>query len=136
MTGDVPQTEPAAERFNQDWLENAINGVTERDFWARSLRETTERAEAAEAALAEAHRCDALCRDVEDERDRLLADAERARPVVEAAKALRAAQRRDVIQRPITVHDLFGRVEEFRAIREAFAAAVDAYEEQERGTDA
>lgn len=87
------------------------------------------------ADLAEAHRCDVLCREVEDERDQLAAETERMRPVVEAAKALREAQRRDVINQPVTVHDLLAQVEEFGAVREAFAAAVDTYEEQQGKAD-
>lgn len=62
------------------------------------------------------------------------ADAERElmRPVLEAARALRAQQRRDVIRYGATLDDLAARGEEFRQVREAFATAVDTYETQEK----
>ena len=59
------------------------------------------------------------------------AERDRMRPVVEAARALREQQRRDVLEYGATLAD---RTEAFRLVREAFAAAVDSYETQE-GTE-
>jgi len=56
---------------------------------------------------------------------------ERMRPVLEAAKALRALQRRDRFDRRSTVEDVHALAEEYKPVREAFEAAVDTYESQE-----
>jgi hypothetical protein len=61
----------------------------------------------------------------------LLAEVERMRSVVEAARVMRAWERTDVITRATTKQELFRRIEEFGPIRDAFNEAVAAYEAQE-----